>query len=576
MVDVGQSPDPPSGQQPKSLSTRTSTSRCTLDKNHLYSSSTSTAPPSSALAPGGATPIIDDDNGRLSAAPITATAHSTRAGHLDAASHESTPLIETGLARSTTSLAIAPESQHSYKSPIPTESGFASPAGSAAHIDAPGCSSTAVAYKLSFSKRLAELACIVAAPIDHLREVLLEHHGHVGHALRALRAAGVPYANVRHWLADLHAVRVRQRAARTPEHGTPSLAQPKNPPALETASEPPSRSGSSGSPAHSAQPTGGCNNITPKPTAEPLTRSGGTCGMQPMGGHSPTAFQTAAEPLTRSGGDGSPAPCVQPMGGHSPAAPKTATKLLTRSGGDGSTRTSTAELSTVAHAGKLPVPNLPILPLKDARGARLQRVQSQIAAASATLIAAAGKGFLARMHQHATTRQAMLCYKTDPEHRSFDSSGTLRWLQHSRQRPSPRTSESSRRRTPPSPHATTVDSDDESYISDNDEQRAGALFAAASTETTNDSTRRSPSPTRRSPSPTSRSPSPGTSTATAKGSTTPATTPATRITPSTTTKTDRPAPARATRAAAAPALATRAAPAPARATRSMQGSVSSA
>ena len=93
MVDVGQSPDPPSGQQPKSLSTRTSTSRCTLDKNHLYSSSTSTASPSSALAPGGATPIIDDDNGRLSAAPITATAHSTRAGHLDAASHESTPLI---------------------------------------------------------------------------------------------------------------------------------------------------------------------------------------------------------------------------------------------------------------------------------------------------------------------------------------------------------------------------------------------------------------------------------------------------------------------------------------------------
>ena len=106
MVDVGQSPDSPYGQQPKSLSTRTSTSRCTLDKNHLYSSSTSTAPPSSALAPGGATPIIDDDNRRLSAAPITTTAHSTRAGHLDAASHESTPLIETGLARSTTSLAI--------------------------------------------------------------------------------------------------------------------------------------------------------------------------------------------------------------------------------------------------------------------------------------------------------------------------------------------------------------------------------------------------------------------------------------------------------------------------------------
>ena len=69
MVDVGQSPDPPSGQQPKSLSTRTSTSRCTLDKNHLYSSSTSTAPPSSALAPGGATPIIDDDNRRRSPPP---------------------------------------------------------------------------------------------------------------------------------------------------------------------------------------------------------------------------------------------------------------------------------------------------------------------------------------------------------------------------------------------------------------------------------------------------------------------------------------------------------------------------
>ena len=72
MVDVGQSPDSPSGQQPKSLSTRTSTSRCTLDKNHLYSSSTSTAPPSSALASGGTTPIIDDDNRRISAAPTTA------------------------------------------------------------------------------------------------------------------------------------------------------------------------------------------------------------------------------------------------------------------------------------------------------------------------------------------------------------------------------------------------------------------------------------------------------------------------------------------------------------------------
>jgi hypothetical protein len=86
MVDVGQSPDPPSGQQPKSLSTRTSTSRCTLDKNHLYSSSTSTAPPSSALASGGTTPIIDDDNRRISAAPTTATAHSTRTAPLDAAS----------------------------------------------------------------------------------------------------------------------------------------------------------------------------------------------------------------------------------------------------------------------------------------------------------------------------------------------------------------------------------------------------------------------------------------------------------------------------------------------------------
>ena len=110
------------------------------------------------------------------------------------------------------------------------------------------------------------------------------------------------------------------------------------------------------------------------------------------------------------------------------------------------------------------------------------------------------------MHQHVPTRQATLCYKSNPEHRIFDSSGTLRWLQHPRQRPSPRTSESFRRHVPPRPCAPAVDY--ESCFSDDDEQRAGALFAAVSTEATNDSSRRSPSSTRRSPSPTSRSPSP--------------------------------------------------------------------